>query len=65
MKASPLTQRLRLALAGHLRDCGQRAIVEALQAVERGQPVNSVLEQFSKLPTQTYKTTLRKWNVST
>ena len=65
MKASPLTPRLRLELAGHLRDSGQRTILEALQAVERGQPVDSVLEQFSKLPAQMYKATLRKCNVST
>lgn len=40
----------RLDLARHLANCGGRPVLEALLAVECGQPVDSVLRDFARLP---------------
>lgn len=45
-----LADQQRLDLARHLAGCGGRPVLEALQAVERGEPVDSVLAEFSHLP---------------
>jgi hypothetical protein len=37
-------------LAAYLHSCGPRPVLEALIAVEKGQPVEDVLKDFSRLP---------------
>ncbi|NEI28476.1 MULTISPECIES: hypothetical protein [Rhizobium] len=39
-----------LDLARHLANCGARPVLEALQAVERGESVGAVLRDFARLP---------------
>jgi hypothetical protein len=43
----------------HLRQCGNRAILEALLAVEAGQSIDAVLTDFSRLPPELYEQTLK------
>ena len=43
----------------HLRLCGNRAILEALLAVEGGESIDSVLTDFSRLPPELYQQTLK------
>jgi hypothetical protein len=38
----------------HVHDCGPRAMLELHQAVERGQNLNDVLEDFYRLPSRVY-----------
>ena len=38
----------------HLHRCGPRCILEALLAVENGEPLDAVLADFERLPPETY-----------
>jgi len=38
----------------HLHKCGPRCILEALLAIEAGNPVDAVLADFERLPPETY-----------
>lgn len=48
MKNDPEQQRL--DPADHIANCGGRVVLEALIAAHRGQPVDSVLHDFRRLP---------------
>jgi hypothetical protein len=50
-KRSPRRQRL----ARHLHRCGERPVLEALLAVDAGQSVDDVLEDFARLPDSVYR----------
>ena len=41
----------------HLVACGERCVLEALIAVDNGQPLDLVLRGFEKLSPETYKLT--------
>ena len=41
----------------HLVACGERCVLEALIAVDNGQPLDLVLRDFEKLSPETYKLT--------
>ncbi|MDX0531503.1 hypothetical protein GOC94_30880 [Sinorhizobium medicae] len=45
-----LADQQRLDLARHLAGCGARPVLEALVAIERGESVEAVLLDFSRLP---------------
>ncbi len=45
----------RQRLAAHLHRCGSRPVLEALIAVENGQPVDAVLEDFARLQPDIFK----------
>jgi hypothetical protein len=42
-------------LARHLHSCGPRPVLEALLALEEGQPLNAILEDFGRLPASPFK----------
>lgn len=42
----------------HLHRCGERCLLEALIAVEGGEPLDSVLADFERLPPQLYHAAL-------
>ena len=42
-------------LAKHLHRCGPRPVLEALIAVDRGQGLDAVLEDFARLQPETYQ----------
>jgi hypothetical protein len=44
-------------LARHLHACGERPVLEALLAVDPGQPLDDVLEGFARLSPEIYKAT--------
>jgi hypothetical protein len=44
----------RQAQISHLHQCGPRCILEALLAVEAGDPLDSVLADFHRLPPSVY-----------
>ena len=45
----------RIRLAAHLHAAGPRPILEALLAVDSGQPLDDVLEDFARIPADTYR----------
>lgn len=45
----------RRRLAAHLYRCGRRPVLEALIAVDRGQPLDEVLTDFARIPAEVYK----------
>jgi hypothetical protein len=45
----------RQRLAKHLHKCGVRPVLEALIAVEGGQPLDTVLEDFARLSPEIYE----------
>jgi hypothetical protein len=45
----------RQCLARHLQRCGPRPVLEALLAVEAGQSLDAVLEDFARLSPESYK----------
>jgi hypothetical protein len=45
----------RQRLARHLHRCGERPMFEALLAVEAGQPLDMVLEDFARLQPEVYE----------
>ena len=56
-KSDPRSGRA-LRQAAHLAKCGPRPILEALLAVQSGQPVDVVLRDFCRLSPETYHATL-------
>ena len=48
----------RQAQIAHLHRCGPRCILEALIAVDGGEPLDSVLADFERLPPSLYHATL-------
>jgi hypothetical protein len=48
---------LRQKQVKHLVACGERCVLEALIAVDNGQPLDLVLRDFEKLSPETYKLT--------
>jgi hypothetical protein len=42
----------------HLHRCGTRCVMEALIAVEGGEPLDAVLADFERLPPSTYHATI-------
>jgi len=53
LSADPRSVR-RQHLARHLHACGSRPVLEALVAVDDGQPLDAVLEDFGRLPVRIY-----------
>jgi hypothetical protein len=51
IKRSPRRQ----YLVRHLYACGERAVLESLLALESGQSLDAVLEDFARLPPEIYK----------
>lgn len=45
-------------LSRHLHAAGPRPVLEALLAVDNGQPLDEVLENFGRLPPELYHATL-------
>lgn len=45
----------RQRLVKHLHAAGERPVLEALLAVEAGQPLDAVLEDFARIPVATYR----------
>ena len=45
----------RMELCAHLHAAGPRPVLEALIAVDRGQPLDDVLEDFARIPTDIYR----------
>ena len=45
----------RCRLVEHLRDCGDRPVLEALIAVANGSPLDRVLEDFGRLSPEVYR----------
>jgi hypothetical protein len=45
----------RQRLSAHLHAAGPRPVLEALLAVEAGQPLDAVLEEFGRVPAATYR----------
>ena len=50
-RRSPSRQRLVL----HLHRCGPRPVLEALLALEAGQPLDDILEDFGRIPPHVYQ----------
>jgi hypothetical protein len=46
----------RRRLCAHLHNAGPRPVLEALIAVESGQPLDDVLEDFGRIPADIYHT---------
>jgi hypothetical protein len=44
----------RRRLCAHLHSAGPRPVLEALLAVDSGQPLDDVLEDFGRVPADTY-----------
>jgi hypothetical protein len=44
----------RMRLCAHLHSAGPRPVLEALIAVDRGQPLDDVLEDFARIPADIY-----------
>ena len=44
----------RQRLAEHIHQAGPRPVLEALLAVENGEPLDDVLEDFGRIPVSTY-----------
>ena len=61
---NPLLER-RQEQVKHLVACGERCILEALIAVDSGEPLDLVLRGFEKLPPETYKLTAKIFKGST
>jgi hypothetical protein len=53
-KVLALFQTLLIELARHLHACGSQPVLEALIAVDDGQPLDAVLEDFGRLPVRIY-----------
>jgi len=51
---APKRSARRQHLSRHLHAAGPRSILEALLAVEDGEPLDEVLEDFARIPTATY-----------
>jgi hypothetical protein len=49
---------LRQRQAHHLQQCGPRCILEALLAVAKGEPLDTVLADFERLPPEVYHAVL-------
>jgi hypothetical protein len=45
----------RLRLSAHLHAAGPRPVLEALIAVDSGQPLDDVLEDFARIPADIYR----------
>ena len=56
MTATRSPRRQRQAM--HLHQCGPRCILEALIAVDSGEPLDSVLADFERLPPRLYHAAL-------
>jgi hypothetical protein len=45
----------RIRLCAHLHSAGPRPVLEALLAVDSGQPLDDVLEDFGRIPADIYR----------
>jgi len=45
----------RIRLSAHLHAAGPRPVLEALIAVDSGQPLDDVLEDFARIPADIYR----------
>jgi hypothetical protein len=55
----------RIQLSAHLHAAGPRPVLEALIAVDSGQPLDDVLEDFGRLPADLYRTIIDFYSSTT